>query len=272
MSHLYDAHGIKRKDGGFQEYLDQHFDAPQCCCGCGNKVSLHKRGFTYSLFFEGCDGLKHSRNPSRIEFYLHLNLSVDEAITAFRDHKSRTAKKYSTEELRKRLAERNIGARNPSSYKSIERRTGKDKTTIKQELSIRSKDENNGFFGRRHTDETKRKSAKARSKQCKIVTKPELVVWGMLQSFDLDFEFEHLVDKYCVDFLFDNIIIEVYGDYWHSEKMTSRGKLIDKVEKDKQRIANLQALGYTVHVFWESEIMKTPKEAFAKLKRIINEN
>jgi len=273
MSHLFDKHNIKRKDGGFQEYLNKYFKPPVCCCGCGRSVKLHRREFGYSLFAPGCKGLNRSRNPSCIDFYLHLDLSVDEAIIVFRDHKSRTAKKYSTDELRKRLSEINSGAKNPASYKSIQKRSGKIKKEIRQDLKEKSGGKNNGFYGRGHTDETKRKCAEIRSKQSKFVSKPELVVWGMLHALDIEFDHEFLIDKFCVDFsIKPNIIIEVYGDYWHSDKMKSYGVIVDKPAKDKIKNDFLRSLGYKVHVFWESEIMKTPKNTFYKLKKIVNEN
>jgi len=273
MTHLLDRHKIRRKDGGFQKYLFEHFETLLCCCGCGQKVQLAKRDFKFAMFAPNCDGLKHSRNPSRIEFYLYLGLNVDEAITVFRDHKSKIAKKYSTEELRKRLSEKNSGAKNPASYKSIRKRTGRSKEEIKRELNNKSAGENNGFYNRGHTDETKKKasikSAKARANQSRIVTKPEIAIWAFLHALGIEFDYECFIDEYVVDFLIKpNIIIEVYGDYWHSDRMCS----YDKPAKDKTRVDFLRSLGYVVHVFWESEIMKIPKETFHRLKKIIDEN
>lgn len=68
---------------------------------------------------------------------------------------------------------------------------------------------------------------------------------------------------YVVDFLLnDNIIIELYGDYWHCNpklydknyyhknlKMTAQDKWI----KDKKRITTLETLGYRVFIIWESD-------------------
>jgi very-short-patch-repair endonuclease len=277
MSHLLDAHDIRRKDGGFQKYLDRFFGQKSCCCGCGDLVKLHKRGFIYSLFAPGCDGLNHSRNPSRIEFYLHLGLDTDEAIAVFRDHKSRTAKKYSTEEVRKRLSEINSGAGNFSSYKSIQKRTGKTKEEIKVGLKIKSGGKNNGFYNRGHTEETKKiasiRSALARSKQTRIVTKPEIAVWAWLQSFDVNFDYECFIEQYVVDFLIEPYtVIEVYGDYWHSDRIISNKSGKTKTDIDKERCDFLRSRGYSVYVFWESEVMKSPRETLTRIKEILNAN
>lgn len=277
MSHLKDAHGIRRKDGGFQNYLDTFFPLLLCCCGCGNPVRLHKRGFTYSLFAPGCDGLNHSRNPSRIEFYLHLGLEVNEAIVAYRDHKSKTAKKYSTEELRRNLSKKNSGTNNPASYKSIIKRTGKTKEEVRTKLKLKSTGINNGFYNRGHTDEAKKKasirSAKARSEQTRIVTKPEIAIWAWLHVMNVTFDYECFVQQYVVDFLIDpNIVIEVYGDYWHSDRIISNKSGKTKTEIDQERRNFLESQGYIVHVFWESEIMTTPKQVLLRLKEIINAN
>jgi len=276
MTHLHDVHGIKRRNsergGDFGDYLKDYFQVPKCCCGCGRDVNLHRRDFAYSCFARECSSINRLRNPSCIEFYLYQGMEVDDAIIALSSRQKGIAERYSTDELKKLLRECNSGARNPASIKSIQKRTGKPKSEIKKELSKKSCGSNNGFHGRGHTDKTKRVSARTRSLQSKIVTKPELAMWGMLYSFEFDFEFEFLIDKYCVDFcLFDNIVIEVYGDYWHSDRFVCNDGRMNKKEKDEIRKNDLEALGYVVHVFWESEIMKTPKEAFLRLKGIIED-
>lgn len=276
MTHLHDVHGIKRRKsnigGSFGEYLKDFFPVPKCCCGCGKDVNLHGREFGYALFAIGCNGMHRARNPACIEFYLHKNMSVDDAIIALSERQSSTAKKHSTEELKQFLRECNAGTRNPASYKSIIRRTGKSRRQIQSELSKKTKGENNGFACRIHTNATMLKTAKSRSQQSKIVTKPELVMWAWLQTFDITFERELPIDRFVVDYLFRNIIIEVYGDYWHSDRMSNSGMIFNKPQQDAIKNEMLHNLGYIVHVFWESEIMKTPKESYSRLCKIINEN
>lgn len=276
MTHLHDVHHIKRRNsdvgGGFGEYLRKYFPIPKCCCGCGREVSLHRRDFSYSLFAKDCKGINRARNPTCIEFYLHQGMDVDDAIIALSNRQRNTAKKHSTAELRELLRECNSGDKNPSSYKSIIRRTGKPKLKIERELSERSKGDKNGFANRIHTAETMVRIAKARSQQSKVVTKPELVMWGWLHALDIEFERECQIDCYVVDFIFSNVMIEVYGDYWHSDRMSNNGVVINKTGKDETKNELFESLGYVVNVFWESEIMKTPKIAFQRLKDIVDEN
>lgn len=265
MSHLFDSHGIKRIDGSFQAYIDKFFDAPLCCCGCGVKVKLAKRDSKFSLFAEGCRGLHRSRNPGCIDFYLYLGLDVDDAIALFRDRQSKIAKKYSTDELKRMLREINSGNKNPSSIKSILKRTGKPIAEIKAELSKTSAGSNNGFFGRTHIDDVLIKNARRAAQNTKFVTKPEMVIWGILHTLGIDFEFQVAIDRYIVDFVIGKTIIEVFGDYWHSDKLKSA----DKPTKDKTKIGKLTSLGYSIQVIWESEIMKSPRAVVEKLRKLL---
>jgi len=270
MSHLHDAHRICRKNGGFQCYLDDHFPRMVCACGCGQHVRLHKREFAFSRFAPGCPGLNRARSPGCIDFYLHKGLTVDEAIENFRLRQSLIAKSHSTEELRDRLSELNAGDCNPSSITSIAKRTGKKRCQIKEELSAKSAGPNNGFYGKTHSDDSAARIANARSNQAKFVSRPELAVWGMLHAIGVKFEFQVAVGRYNVDFLIGNTVVDVFGDYWHSEKLKMR--CADKPAKDRVRTEKLSLLGYRVEIIWESEIFTTPTAVVARLKRLFCEN
>ncbi len=274
MSHLSDAHNVYRKDGGFQIYLDQHFANPLCACGCSQKVILHKREFAFSRFAPGCAGLNRSRSPGCIDFYLHKGMDVDEAIETFRLRQAVIAKGHSTEELRDKLSELNSGNDNPASVSSIMKRTGKSRQVVHNELSGRSSGINNGFYGKTHDattiDGSAIKIANARAAQAKFVSRPELVVWGMLYALGVEFDFQVVINRYTVDFLSNDIIVDVFGDYWHSAKI--KMKHCTKPEKDALRIEKLRELGYRVEIIWESEIFKDPASVVAKLKRIFCEN
>lgn len=67
--------------------------------------------------------------------------------------------------------------------------------------------------------------------------------------------------------LCDFIVTNSRGDYWHNP--TSGMCQSNKIIKDEQRKLRLQELGYRVEMFWESELTKTPKIAFIRLKSII---
>jgi very-short-patch-repair endonuclease len=132
-------------------------------------------------------------------------------------------------------------------------------------LSNKSTGKNNGFYGKKHSRATLRKLAIFRSMQAKIVSRPELIVYGILSAMKIDFKYQAAVDIYTVDFLIDKLIIEVYGDFWHSEKF----KAGLKKQKDDERICVLKTLGYNVLVFWESEIMKQTSKVVDKLFEVL---
>lgn len=71
----------------------------------------------------------------------------------------------------------------------------------------------------------------------------------MLKALNINFEYQVAIDHYVIDFKVDNIIIEVFGDYRHSIKMSG-----NKKQKDSEKVDRLQELGFKVVIIWESEI------------------
>jgi len=87
-----------------------------------------------------------------------------------------------------------------------------------------------------------------------------------------------------VDYFYNGKIIEFFGDYWHANpiKYSKRQKLkrvsnrmITDVEeiwkKDKERISQLEELGYEVLVIWENDYRKNKHEIINKCRDFINE-
>ena len=75
------------------------------------------------------------------------------------------------------------------------------------------------------------------------------------------------------------IIIEIFGNYWHANPAMYESTdefNFNKVltaseiwEKDKSRISKLEALGYTVIVVWESDIVSDIDKVIKNIKNII---
>lgn len=99
------------------------------------------------------------------------------------------------------------------------------------------------------------------------VSKIEKQVFSQILEIHPDAKCSFPIDKYVVDIFVPskNIIIEVYGDYWHCNPsmwlsdeynknlhMTAK----QKWEKDEERIVKLQNLGYKAIIVWESSIKK----------------
>jgi very-short-patch-repair endonuclease len=259
MSHLHDVHKIKGKTQR-QEYFLKFFKNPLCACGCGKKVSLRNHRILFNLFADDCQNKGKFNNPTCSEFYLFRGYSVDETVENVRNIQSKEVR----HEQKLLLIKQNKGDKNPASLKSIQERTGKSILDIKLLLSNKSAGKNNGFYGKKHNRETLRKLAIFRSMQARIVSRPELVVYGILSAMKIDFKYQAVVDIYTVDFLIDKLIIEVYGDFWHSEKF----KAGLKKQKDEERICVLKTLGYNVLIFWESEIMKRTSQVVDKLSEV----
>ena len=55
-------------------------------------------------------------------------------------------------------------------------------------------------------------------------------------------------------------IIELFGDYWHSEKKTGRGR----IEEENLRKSHFAKYGYQTLIIWESEL-KSPEQLVTKI-------
>lgn len=65
--------------------------------------------------------------------------------------------------------------------------------------------------------------------------------------------------RYVVDFRIGNTLLEVYGDYWHGEKMSPSNKRRDKAKE--KYLAN----AYDLIVIQESQIIKNPQSIIKQL-------
>jgi very-short-patch-repair endonuclease len=260
MTHLHDVHDIRRSDGTFQDYIYEHFRRPICNCGqCGKTTSLHCRRPEFNLFANGCPHQQRFRNVSCPEYYLFRGISVDDTIKCISARQRKVAAKSANEEHLKKLSLLNVGDSNPSSIKSIIARTGKCESDIRAELSKKSSGVNNGFAGKKHRPEVLRNLAKKRAEQAKQISSPELIIWGMLHALRIDFEYQVPIDKYVVDFKVGDVLIEVYGDYWHGVKMSPSNKRRDKT---KERFL---ATEHQLIILSESKIINNPLSTVEKL-------
>lgn len=97
-------------------------------------------------------------------------------------------------------------------------------------------------------------------------TKPERIFKEFLVHNNIEFIPQYLMyDKFIVDFYLPNknMVIEVFGDYWHSnplfygdgEKRTKLTKRqIKQQRKDKSRKAYLETCGHKFYALWENDI------------------
>lgn len=198
-----------------------------------------------------------------------------------------------SEEHRKKLSEsakKYTGSKHSMFGKKL---TDETKAKISEKMKLKIGDKN-GFFGRKHTDETKKKisivktgihhteeTKKKIGKKSKELwqnpewakktikasyvrpTKPELIV-GYLsdritnESYLYTGDGRVVMGGRCPDFVNINgqkKIIELFGDYWHSEKVTGR----TREQEEMQRIDHFAKYGWKTLVIWESELKNLEK-------------
>lgn len=88
-------------------------------------------------------------------------------------------------------------------------------------------------------------------------TKIEQIINSVLIEFNLleniNYKRNYQIDKYNVDFLiYDNVIIECYGDYWHKNPKYYIDE--DRWNKDNRKKNFLKKQGYYFKSFWETDI------------------
>jgi very-short-patch-repair endonuclease len=104
----------------------------------------------------------------------------------------------------------------------------------------------------------------------------------ILQSLNVPYQPQVVIDKYTVDFLVDGkYIVECYGDYWHcnphqyTSSYFNRGKKKTAEEiwnRDMERKEQFEKMGYKFLCLWENEIKNNPKIVRSKIKKNIRLN
>lgn len=122
----------------------------------------------------------------------------------------------------------------------------------------------------------------SRRKNSKKVSQPNTIetkVATILESLNVPFEKQVIIDKYTVDFLVDKkYIVECYGDYWHCNPHQYTSSYFNKGKKktaneiwtrDMERKAQFEKMGYKFLCLWENEINGNPKIVRSKIKNNI---
>ena len=129
--------------------------------------------------------------------------------------------------------------------------------------------------GKHHTEETRRKMRKARKHQISQThhTKPERIFEAICKKHNLPFKYTgdgtFWIGNLNPDFVECNekkIAVEVFGGYWHSPLLNPRLKESRTLSYRKKL---LKKYGWTLNVFWDTDLLREDAEAFvlSKLKK-----
>lgn len=95
-----------------------------------------------------------------------------------------------------------------------------------------------------------------------------------LKSKVFNVETDMMIDKFFPDIVIGNLIVEVYGDFWHMNPLMYKSQDIHKIKKvnayeiwnkDQKRVQRLIDLGYDVLIVWESELKKNGFDHYLKM-------
>lgn len=108
-------------------------------------------------------------------------------------------------------------------------------------------------------------------------TYPEKVVKEILLSLDIDHIKEKYVNdgRYRVDFMIDDKVIEVQGDFWHANpEIYDRNKelsyiQVKNIKNDKEKLYWLENNGFKVLYLWENELKTDVEQCYLKIKNFI---
>lgn len=108
-------------------------------------------------------------------------------------------------------------------------------------------------------------------------TSIEIILHTLLEELSIQHIPQYIIGgKFSVDEFIPqcNIIIEAYGDFWHSNPIKYEEKPLTIVQKkirtkDNSKIKYLEACGYKILILWETELKLYPQECKHKILEII---
>lgn len=131
--------------------------------------------------------------------------------------------------------------------------------------------EKSACYGKKHNEETKQKIRNARMHRSfpKYHTKPELIFEAICKKYNLPFHFvgdgslwigkkKPLNPDFC-ELNGKKIVIEIFGDYWHSPLLNHKLKKERTLNYRKQYY---KRYGWTSVFFWETDLLRNDAEQF----------
>ena len=122
--------------------------------------------------------------------------------------------------------------------------------------------------------------AKSMSGENRLNTKPQLIVNSFLDELNIRYTREYCVKYYSIDNYLDdyNLMIEVMGDYWHSnpirynhDKYELNDYQLNGIHRDKLKYSYIKNhCNIEILYLWETDIMKHPDVCKALINAYIN--
>lgn len=112
-----------------------------------------------------------------------------------------------------------------------------------------------------------------RNNYSEIDTLPEKITESILLKLNVNYIKKMNIGYYNCDFVVDNTVIEVQGDYWHGNPKFYN--TFDKIQqknmnRDKCKLSFLSNKGYLVVYLWENELKTNLKYCEEKLKKSLH--
>lgn len=152
-----------------------------------------------------------------------------------------------------------VGDRNPAKRLEV-------KATLREQKLGRKNPmwrigEKHPFYGKKHTEEARRKIREKRKSQIipQFKTKPELKLLRLIEKYELPFRYtgngSFWIGNINPDFVECNgrkVVLEVWGDYWHSRP--------EMIRADELKGRKLARYGWKRIVIWQHELDFLPEK------------
>lgn len=122
----------------------------------------------------------------------------------------------------------------------------------------------------------KKRLENSAKKMSNKMTEPERVFAEMMSEIGVDFESQKIIDNKIFDFYIPskNMIVEVHGDYWHSNPLIYEGKDLNKIQIKNQRNDIFKDIlakgrGFEIEVVWEYDLKNNYKEQKERFKKLL---
>ena len=233
----------------FNKIKNHVFETRHCVCGCGKIFTCNKK--SKKRYIAGHNLRKYTKNNKRERLERLAKANKERVGKTFREIYG----KQKGDNIQKRIAQKNIENSKKRIGKTFNELYGQSRgDVIRQQMSNSTKK----FWDNKNKKEKEnilRKILKSANSKPNNFEKNGFSIINKLfpNEYKLNVEGKTIIDFKIPDII--NVsgykkIIELFGDYWHSIKITGR----TKEQEEQQRINAFKKYGYSTLIIWESEL------------------